>query len=146
MSVETALNALAQLRCDGVGALHHYGFGAVIPDGIEAPKIIWTFAPREDLTFASEVYDIQAGVVGIAVSVTLLVDRYRGTAQAETIGSLPQWLDRVVTMLAGDLLLGDSLARPLTGSVRRIGILHGKRLRYVGLTMDIDLRVRMQNP
>ena len=138
------MTALAALRCEGVADDMHYPIGAVYPDAFTEPRLLWSFAPREQLVIASEDYDAQALSVGVGVTLSLLVARYQGTGQASEIADLPMWLDRLTLMLAGDSHLGDTLTRPMSGFVRKIGVLDGRRIRYVGLMMDLSLLVRIE--
>ena len=145
MTVAAALGSLYALRCDGVEDGRHYAIGAVAPDLPDQPTIYWRFSD-EEWPFAPEVYDLQAGGLGVGVRLTLLVSRYHGVGQAAQLLALPGWVDRVLAMLATDMLLGDALTEPLSGFLRRVGVIQGLQAQYVGIDMNIRLSVRIEAP
>jgi len=54
------------------------------------------------------------------------------------------WIQRLMDMLASDLLLDDNLARPMSGRLRKAGVLDGSQLRYLGLVIDLNLLIRIE--
>lgn len=144
MTISGALTALEGLRCEGIEADRHYGFGADVPDTITQPSLFIAFAPNEDWEFSAEGYDARAGALNLGVAVTVLVQPYKGRGQSGAVAGLSLWLERAFDMLAPDLLLGNNLAQPMSGNVRKIGVLQGRKLRYIGLVVDLDLLVRIE--
>ena len=146
MSAGAAFTALYALRCEGVDADRHYGIGVLVPRLTDEPTIYWQYAPHDSWSFASEAYDLQAGALLVGVRMTLLVNRYLGDAQREQLMAVPGWADRLLAMLGGDMLLGDTLTEPLAAYMRRVGVITGLRGKYVGVEMDLRLSVRIEAP
>lgn len=146
MSIAAALQALEAMRCVGIGAVHHYGIGAQVPDSIVQPSLFLALGSTEDWTYQTESYDALAATLNVGVALTVIVERYKGRGRPESMQQLPDWLQRVMTMLAGDITLGSYLAAPMMGNVRKAGILNSGQARYIGLIMDLRLLVRIQAP
>jgi hypothetical protein len=145
MSVSAAFEALHALRCEGVDGDCHYPIGTTAPKLPDKPTIFWQFATDENWAFYTEVYDAEAGALAAGVTLTLLVNRYYGTGQAAQILALPGWADRLLAMLATDILLANTLTQPMAGFMRRIGVIEGKRGKYVGVMMDLRFSVRIES-
>lgn len=146
VTIQAALTRLEGLRCDGIEADHHYAIGASVPDTMTQPALFLAFAGTEDWKFQAESYDAQAGSLLVGVALTVITQPFRGRGQSDAVGSLTLWLQRIFDMLAPDLLLGNNLTAPLTGSVRKVGVLQGAKLRYVGIVLDLRLLVRIEAP
>lgn len=145
MSIASAIERLEALRCAEVAALHHYGIGAVVPDSITHPSVFLALTSSEDWSYQTEAFDTLAATLNVGVAMTLVIERYTGRGQPGGIQALPVWLGRLMTMLATDITLGDYLAMPMMGNVRKAGVLEGGRARYFGVVMDLRLLVRIQS-
>lgn len=144
MSIETAITRLAALRCQGVAEARHYSFGAIIPDTIPEPALFWALGSLEEWELQGESFDARSGTLDLGVTMTLLLQPYKGRMQSHGVADFPVWIQRVMDMLVSDLLLGDSLVMPMSGEVRKVGVLSGRSLRYLGVIIDLILRVRIE--
>jgi len=144
VSVSGALSRLAALRCEGVAAEQHYSLGASKPDLATEALIFYSFASSEGWEFEPEDYDAGAATLQMGVVATLVIEPYRGRGQPGAVASLPMWIQRLMDMLASDLLLDDNLARPMSGRLRKAGVLDGSQLRYLGLVIDLNLLIRIE--
>lgn len=146
MGVVSALGALEAMRCEGVVAERHYGVGVRSPDILNEPALAWRYSVGQEWPFDSVSFDVRSGVLGLRVSLSLVTVRFVGSGQEAEYAMLPTWADRLVTMLGADMRLGDNLSLPLSAFVSDIGFIDWRKNRYIGIEMQLDLPVRIEQP
>lgn len=146
MTVTAAFAALEAMRCEGVAENRHYPVSAFVSNVAQTPALIWDYSFIQDGVFTPEIYDLQAGMLRLGAKLTLLTNGYAGVGQADEVADVKSWADRIMAMLQTDMLLGDSLAVPLSGGILEIGLVEWRKHRYVGLIMELNLIVRVEAP